>query len=324
MKSQDLKMLLANNPYTIAEILKMFNAHNIHIIEGKRIQFGLPENRSSRSHCIFLDKYLTHKDYPNGTTEDFISMVARLKKISYQQAISIILLFTNGGMRGYNAEECDFVLQDTPLTEYNKSVLDLYPLTISELFLKDGITPSTQKDFGIRFSDEYNRILIPIFQDDKLVGLFGRWNEKKFDEEVIPKYLPILPYQKGKVLFPYDMNKEYIRKSKSVFLVESEKTPMLTYKWDIRNILAIGGNCVKEKQVEMLKNLGVEKIILALDKGLNDGYIEFTALRLKEFGFRVYYIDVENIDYLPNKECVFDLNNKDLVLETIKKYMKEV
>lgn len=324
MDAKFLKILLANNPYTIAEILKEFKAHNIHIIEGKRIQFGLPNNRSSRSHCIFLDKFLTHKDYPNGITEDFIGMVARLKKLSYPNAIKLISLFTNGGMKGVSKEDVDFEIPDLPLTEYNEAILELYPKTISELFVKDGITPSTQRDFGIRFSDEYNRILIPIFQNHKLVGLFGRWNEKKFDEEMIPKYLPILPYQKGKVLFPYDLNKDYVEKSKTVYLVESEKTPMLTYKWGLRNIFSLGGNCVKEHQVEMLKELGVERIILCLDKGLGKGFIEFSSTRLKEYGFKVYYVDVEKIDYLPDKECVFDLNDKDLVAETIKKYLREV
>lgn len=324
MDAKYLKILLAKNPYTIAEILSTFKAHNIHIIEGKRIQFGLSDNRSSRSHCIFLDQFLTHKDYPNAITEDFIQMVARLKGMKYNQAINLILLYTNGGMKNVELKDIDVEIKDVPLTEYNDKVLDLYPKVISELFLKDGITPTTQKDFGIRFSNDYNRILIPIFQKGKFVGLFGRWNEKNFDEEFVPKYLPILPYQKGKVLFPYDLNSEYVKKTKTVFLVESEKTPMLTYKWNIRNIFALGGNCVKDGQIDLLKELGVERIILCLDKGLEKGHIEFASIRLKEYGFKVYYIDVESIDYLPNKECVFDLNDKELVCETIKKYIKEV
>jgi DNA primase len=186
--------------------------------------------------------------------------------------------------------------------------------------MKDGIPPSVQGVFGIRFSHRYNRILIPIWQKNKLVGIFGRYNEKEISSEYIAKYLPTLAYQKGKVLFPFDINGDEVRKSKSVFLVESEKTPMLCYKIGIRNVLALGGNAIKSHQIELLKELGVESVCIALDKGLEDGYVQLVALRLKDEGFRVSYIDVENIDYLQNKDCIFDLNNKDLINETIVKF----
>lgn len=320
-----LKILLSKNPSIIVQVLNLFNAHHINVVNNRRVQFGFPENRSGRSHCIFLDQNLLHKDYPNAITEDFIKMVARLKNIRYREAMNIIMLFLNNGMENISVN-CDCVqhYEDKPLTVYDKSILDRYPQAISELFIKDGITPSTQIKFGIRFSSHHNRILIPIFQNDNFVGLFGRWNEKNFDEEFVAKYFPILPYQKGKILFPFDMNKDVIKRDKFVYLVESEKTPMLVDKWGFKNILALGGNCVKEHQVEMLKKLGVERVILALDKGLDGEYIEYSSSRLKEQGFDVYYIDANNIDYLPDKESVFDLNDKDLIISTIRKYIRKV
>ncbi|MGL6185497.1 MAG: hypothetical protein ACRC1T_08985 [Clostridium chrysemydis] len=323
MTSKELKMLLANNSSIVADVVSALGAHHITIVEGKRIQFGMSENKSGRAHCVFLDHFLTHKDYPNGITEDFIAMVARLKNIDYVMAVNFICLFVTGDIKPTNGDDAYVnTYNDRPLDEYDESILETYPKVISELFMNDGIPPSVQSAFGVRFSDTYNRILIPIHQKGKLVGLFGRWNEKNVDNEFIPKYFPILPYQKGKVLYPYDINSEYVKKYKWCYLVESEKTPMLTYKWGIRNIFALGGNAVKSHQIELLKELGVEKIILALDKGLGDGFVEFSALRLKEYGFDVYYIDVENIPYLPDKDSVFDLNNKDLVLDTIKKYTR--
>lgn len=323
MTGAELKILLSNNASVISEILTGLQAHHIHIIEGKRIQFAFPENRGNRTHCIFLDKYLLHKDYPNGITEDFIQMVARLKNTSYQMAINYILLYTNGGMNSVDINDFKAEYVDKPLTTYNQELLDIYPKTISELFLKDGIPPTVQMKFGIRYSEDYNRILIPIFQKGEFVGLFGRWNAKEFDAHCIPKYLPILPYLKGKVLFPYDINSKYVKESKTVFLVESEKTPMLTYKWGIRNIFALGGNCVKDPQIELLKELGVEKIILCLDKGLEKDSVDFTILRLKENGFKVYNVEADSIPYLPDKECLFDLNDMDLICETLRKYIKE-
>ena len=324
MDNFSLKNILYQNPQIIVTVLEYLNAHHINLVENKRIQFGLPENHSGRSHCIFLDKYLTHKDYPNGISEDFISMVARLKNISYDMSCNLIMMFNNGQSLFFNKNDDDSSNWDKPLGEYDISLLDNYNKVISELFLKDGIPPSTQNKFGIRYSELYNRILIPIFQKGKLVGLFGRYNEKNITNENIPKYFPILPYLKGKVLFPYDINSPYVRQSKWCFLVESEKTPMLCDKWGWRNIFALGGNVVKQPQIDLLKELGVEKIILSLDKGLEAGFIEFSAIRLKEQGFNVYYIDVDKIPYLPDKECVFDLNNKELIKKTIQEYLKEV
>lgn len=324
MSSKELKLLLANNSNIIAEVLVSLGAHHINVVEGKRVQFGMPENGSGRAHCIFLDHFMTHKDYPNGITEDFIQMVARIKNIDYTMASNYILLFVTGDIKPSGDSEYVNTYVDRPLEEYDNSILETYPKVISELFMKDGIPPSVQSVFGVRFSDTYNRILIPIHQKGKLVGLFGRWNEKHVDNEFIPKYFPILPYQKGKVLFPFDINSEHVKRAGFCYLVESEKTPMLAYKWGWRNIFALGGNATKSHQIELLKELGVKKVIVCLDKGLGAGFVEFTSLRLKEYGFDVYYIDVENIPYLPDKDSIFDLDDKDLIQKTIKEYIRRV
>lgn len=324
MNSKELKMLLANNSSIIEDVLSSLGAHHITIVEGKRVQFGMGDNRSGRAHCVFLDQFMTHKDYPNGITEDFIQMVARIKNIAYNMALNYILLFVTGDIKSSGDMNCINNYSDTPLEEYDISILETYPKIISELFMKDGIPPSVQSVFNIRFSDNYNRILIPIFQKGKFVGLFGRWNEKNVDNEFIPKYFPILPYQKGKVLFPYDLNAEHVKRAGFCYLVESEKTPMLAYKWGWRNILALGGNAIKSHQIDLLKELGINKVIVCLDKGLGEGFVEFTSIRLKEYGFDVYYIDVENIPYLPDKDSIFDLNDKDLIQETVKKYIRRV
>ncbi|MGL5962636.1 MAG: hypothetical protein ACRCZ0_11905 [Cetobacterium sp.] len=267
---------------------------------------------------------MTHKDYPNNLTEDFVQMVCRLKKADSYTAISYINVFLTGDISFDNSNEDEHTYRDRPLEEYADKVAESYEKCVSELFLNDGIPAWVQNIFGIRFSEQYNRVLIPIYQKQRLVGIFGRYNEKEIENDFIPKYFPILPYQKGKVLFPFDINGDSIRKSKFCYLVESEKTTMLCYKYGWKNVLALGGNAIKTPQIELLKELGVEKVILSLDKGLGDGFVEFSAMRLAEFGFDVYYIDVEKIDHLPNTDCVFDLDDKGLIEKTIREYIKKV
>ncbi|MGL4210630.1 MAG: hypothetical protein ACRCRT_03695 [Cetobacterium somerae] len=325
MDFKTIKTFLASNPEIICNILREFRAHGIALSsDNKRIQFGLNGNSSNRAHCIYLDSGLTHFDYPNSITEDFLKFVTRQLNCDYQSAMSFISIFS-GGMGGTSYDNEEIIeYHDRDLIEYDDSYLDSYDKCISELFINDGIPPTVQSIFGIRFSEKYNRVLIPIYQKGKLVGIFGRYNQKHIESEYIPKYYPLLAYQKGKVLYPWDINSEYVRKVKKVFLVESEKTPMLCYKYGIRNVFALGGNAIKSHQIELLKELGVTHVCLALDKGLERGYIQLIALRLKEHGFHVSYVDVDNIDYLPDKESVFDLQGKDLIIETIKKYSKEV
>lgn len=325
MNYNELKNVLFQNPNVIINILENLGAHHINLTEGKRIQFGLAENHSSRSHCIFLDNFLTHKDYPKNITEDFIKMVSRIKNVNINVAINYITLFFCGNIE-YNGDNSilNELDSDKPLENYNKDILNHYPTVVSELFLNDGIPPSVQNIFGIRYSENYNRILIPIFQKNNLVGLFGRYNQKDIDDDYIAKYFPILKYQKGKVLFPYDINSEIVKASKYVFLVESEKTPMLTYKWGIRNIFALGGNVVKTHQIQLLKELNVKNIVLCLDKGLDEDMVQLSLIRLKEQGFNVAYVDSNNIPYLNNKDCIFDLNNIDLIKDTLKNFTKKV
>lgn len=322
MNNVDLKKILCSNSDIVLNLLESLNAHHINITENIRIQFGLQDNTSGRSHCIYLDEKMLHMDYPNAITEDIIQMVARLRDTDYTTAINYIGLFISGDIQINN--DNNTIVKDVPLIDYDYNMLDLYPEIISELFIKDGIPVSVQRKFGIRFSEKYNRVLVPIIQNNKLVGIMGRYNQKKIDDFDIPKWFPILPYQRSKVLFPFDINKDYIIKTKTCFLVESEKTPMLCSKYNWNNILALGGNSVKTPQIELLKTLEVQNIILALDKGLGNGYIEYSASRLKEYGFNVFYIDVDNIDYLPDKECVFDLNDVILIEQTIKKFIRRV
>lgn len=322
MNKTMLKTLLLNNPQIIIAIIESMGGHTISPKEN-RIHFGLPENSGGRSHCIFLDNNLLHVDYPNSRTECVLTMISRIKKIPMESLSGYISLFTNQNVN-FCKVNYDYQTEDKPLETYDKSIVDTFPKRISELFLKDGIPPSVQMDFNIRFSEEHNRVLIPIYQKGELVGIFGRYNQKVPDNEYVAKYLPILPYQKGKVLFPYDMNSKYVKRKKFCYLVESEKTTMVMYKYGWRNVFALGGNCVKTHQIELLKELGVTKIILALDKGLDKGHIEFVGMRLKECGFDVYYVDVESMDYLPNTDCVFDLKSKKEIEDSIRKYTRRI
>ncbi|MGL5647020.1 MAG: hypothetical protein ACRDDY_04150 [Clostridium sp.] len=325
MNYNDVKFFLSRNIHVIQSILNEFGAHSILVSpDFKRMQFGLQGNKSGRAHCIYIDDALTHFDYPNGITEDFIKLVARLLNCDVKSAIAYIQIHMGNSSFITEDNKNERIYEDKPLTEYDDSVLDSYQKCISELFIKDGIPPSVQSVFDIRYSERYNRVLIPIRQKGKLVGVFGRYNEKDITSEYIAKYLPTLAYQKGKVLFPFDVNSDYIRASKTVILVESEKTPMLCYKFGIRNVLALGGNSIKIPQIELLKELGVEKVCIALDKGLEIAYTQLMAIRLKDEGFKVGYVDVENIEYIQHKDCVFDLNNKELIIKTIKDYTVEV
>ena len=60
-------------------------------------------------------------------------------------------------------------------------ILDSFTPTISDLFIKDNINMATQIVFDIRYDDVTNRILIPIYQFNTLVGLIGRLNKENLD-----------------------------------------------------------------------------------------------------------------------------------------------
>lgn len=142
-------------------------------------------------------------------------------------------------------------------------------------FYKDGISFKTLYKFGIRYDILNQRIIIPHYDEHgNLIAIRCRNLNKDLIAEG-KKYTPVvidgrlLSAKTSLYLYGLNFNRENIKKTKRVILLESEKAVMQldTILGQENNIgVALSSSALSVVQVALLKDLGVEEVIVALDK----------------------------------------------------------
>lgn len=251
-------------------------------------------------HCGDSHKLYFYKDskefhcYSNCGQMDVINLVENVKGFTVSQAINFICnMFGLGSanmVEGFFDEsptsldweilsryDESYVKQVDMSREFkyiDESILDRFYKYYHPAFYEDGISFQTLYKFGIRYDILKQRIIIP--HKDELGGLVAV-RCRNLDEEMVEagfKYMPItldgklLSAKTSKYLYGLYYNQENIKKVKKVVLLEAEKAVMqLDTILEGNNIgLALMSSSLSLIQVELLKELGVEEVIIALDK----------------------------------------------------------
>lgn len=318
--------LLKNNKYLLFEYLKVKNIrYNVNIEETSLRMDSI--NSNNYNGLVLSLNTMTFYDFKNiekGTVLDLLSILTNLDKNLIM--FEFKMLSKNMNYKFQKVENnLDYEFEKKELLEYPRKLLDLFPCVISDLFLNDGINETIQVLFDIKYDNETDRILIPVIFKDKLVGIIGRYNNSEVPKK-IPKYYPILSYPKSEVLFGYDLCKNKIIDTKTVILVESEKSVMKSIQRDMYNTLAIGGSNISNSQIELLKELDVKNIFISLDSDKNKDslLIQINKWFKNEKNFNIYLVD-NNTKYVNEKSCIFDMNwSKEITLKYIKKFNYKV
>ena len=150
-------------------------------------------------------------------------------------------------------------------------------------YLKNrGIDAETAKKHEIRYSTENYQVIFPVFSNELLVGYQGRSILKNIDKKFSKITMP--GFQKSNFLmFEKTINTD------SVILAEGPISALKFAKTGIPFVASMG-KYVSANQMQLLKNKGIKKIYLALDK---DAYKE-TIVLVKTYNcdFDFYYINV--------------------------------
>lgn len=161
-----------------------------------------------------------------------------------------------------------------PFNIIDEDILNEFYDFYHESFYGDGIGIYAMSKFGIKYDILNQRIIIPHRgHDGKLIAVRCR----NLDQELIDrgmKYIPIvikgkrLSTHTGQYFYGYYYNRHNIRKCKVAILVESEKAVMQyeTMYPDKNITLALSSSNLSNFQIDYLKELGVQEVILALDK----------------------------------------------------------
>ncbi len=215
------------------------------------------------------------------------------------------------------------------LTEYNISIMDSFSRNKKYLKIweKEGISYETMGKFGTKFDMIRNRMVIPIFNHK---GAFVGAKVRNFNPEEIEngrKYMPLIhnkdiyTYNRGKVLYGLNLNKRAIKSAKRAIIFEAEKSTLIFDSLFVGNrAVSLGGSSVSPYQIELLQELGVETVVLALDNDYallpdeNGNRDKFYGLykalkeanRLKTKGFVVEVIYDWEQEFLEEKDAPID------------------
>lgn len=322
-----MKEYLKNNPEQIEKILSYYNYHSINITD-KEIRFAKIGGNNPSGCRIKLNDNLSATDFTTSYNGDLFGLIATHTGLTYREVLKTITTMLGKKIEGnYQPEEevlfdgffdglyIPYEDEEKEVT-YDESVLDKYNNGYKwfKRFADDGILPSSQVKFKVGFSEESNRITLPWRDSEgKLIGVISRIDS---DEKTNFKYLPLIAFPKHKYLYGLYENKEHIKESKEVYIFEAEKSVMLGDSLGYKSFLSLGGNSISTTQVEQILKLGVNKIILSLDEGLDVSVIKKDIKTIKDSLFMRdikigFILDREN-KYLPkgSKASPIDLGRE--------------
>lgn len=322
-----MKEYLKNNPEQIEKILSYYNYHSINITD-KEIRCAKIGGDNPSGCRIKLNDNLSATDFTTSYNGDLFGLIATHTGLTYREVLKTITTMLGKKIEGnYQPEEevlfdgffdglyIPYEDKEEEVT-YDESVLEEYNNGYKwfKRFTDDGILPSSQLKFQIGFDEESNRITIPWRDfEGKLIGVISRIDS---DEKTNFKYLPLIAFPKHKYLYGLYENKEHIKESKEVYIFEAEKSVMLGDSLGYKSFLSLGGNSISTTQVEQILKLGVNKIIIALDEGLDTDIIKKDIKTIRDCLFmrecKVGFILDKNNKYLPkgSKASPIDLGRE--------------
>ena len=213
---------------------------------------------------------------------------------------------------------------------YDENILKHFPQYRIQAWEEDGISFDVMKARGIKYNPLDHSILIPHYNiDNKLIGIRERTLIE--EDEVYGKYRPALiggqmfNHPLGLNLYNINNVKNNIKLLRKAIIAEGEKASLQYASFfGIDNDICVAccGSNIVNYQISLLLSLGVQEIIIALDKQFQEvGDAEWIKLTDNLKGLHTKYGKYAQISYLfdnedrlPYKASPFDCG-KDIFLE---------
>ena len=315
----------------IEDILEVLGCTKIKLVKD-RLCFGRDEDSSGMANMIYIET-LSYKSFSRSKRGDIITLVSEIKNISLGEAIkwlakelnlkfeisekvSVKLPFGGFFKRYEKVKQFD----KSPLKTYPESTLNQYYKGASKIWIDEGISAITQEEFSVGYDPVTNRICYPWRNcRGEIVGVVGRTNKYELSEDERKfKYFPLIAFDKGRALYGLYENYKGILESEVIVVVESEKSVQKAYELGYRCVVAVGCNHLTETQVKMIKSFCCN-VIICLDEGINfDHSAELAKMCKIKNPFFSNEVHVMSTEGLPEKSCVFDLEDEEVIADYIK------
>lgn len=238
----------------------------------------------------------------------YVHEILGLKHLGYsskktKDKVDILKVFKKACKRRSN--------KDDKLEIYSEDICDEY-ISIPYIdWIREGITPNTQSEFGIGYSIKHNRVIIPhrywCGNGSEYVGIMGRTLNENYKILEIPKYFPLKAFPKTKNIYGLYENYKYIQEKGYVNIFESEKSTMKRHSRLDKTGVSLGCHEMSIEQAKILISLNVD-IIVQMDNDIDINNVRKICELFYEIR-NVYYV-IDEWGLLGEKESPTDKPNK--------------
>ena len=273
------------NIITPSDILTLMNDLGADLVKETNEYFIFTSicHESDSSKLYYYKNSRSFYCYSNCGSMSVYDTIMKVKDCDFKNAFNYLKTIVNGYNRpiiGFGGRQFksvnldDVVLEQLPVIDkpylykmYNDNI------KLMKEWVNENITEDALRKFNIRFDVKGNRMIIPHMREDgQCVGIRVRnFNPKDIERG---KYMPLFygdncySHPLGSSLYGLNISKNNIKKYKKCVVFESEKS-VIKYEslYPDRNIsVSICGSNFSNQQKKMILNLGVEEIVLALDR----------------------------------------------------------
>lgn len=320
MDIRDLKEEILNREL-LPDILSELGCHHI-VDRGEYVTCGNKDGDNPRSIVVYKNEYINCTNYTrqitkDGRAADIFDLVVYSEDCSFAEAMKFVCDIAGVDYYGEREEMSTsrqlskmlygLLLNDNeedtvPLKPIPNEILNYYLPYGNKMWSDEGISLTTQAEFGVAYDPHTNYITIPIYDDlGSLVGVKGRYFGEP--DEYHSKYMYIENCNKSKVLYGYWQNKGHIKHSNYLIVAESEKSVLKLAEYGFRNVVATGGKTISKHQVELISRTGCSPVF-AFDKDVQEDELKRISDMFAN-GITVYaVIDTGNL--LNEKESPMD------------------
>jgi hypothetical protein len=284
------KEILYNDREKVVYILEELGCYKINPRFRKdEIRCSLPDGTNATSVSIRIQPQIpcyvfSRGGFENYEVKDIITLVQFIRECNFTVALKWICGKLGVDAEGYVPTETLRIVSELRKEKRRQNKLDqeivhnilssdeikkYVPCVVSE-WIKEGLSPESQRKYGILNDPKSKRWLIPIYDEDgNLICFKGRTYAPNYEILGIPKYMYIPKLGTNDILFGMDKNKQNIKDKDEIILFESEKSTIAadSYRYDWSTNL--GTNKINQLLKNKILATKVSNAVIALDKDVS-------------------------------------------------------
>lgn len=282
-----VKEMLFEDKDKLIWLLEQLGCHKISLnLCRNEIRCALPDAENPTSVSILIEKYLpcqifSRAGYEDYEIKDIYALVQFVKNVSFPKAVEWCcekLGVENDG--NYEVSETLGIVQELrrEKRKQNRSQTEIYhepldkkilrnykPIVVPK-WVEEGISPETQKKYGIVDDTVGKRWLIPIYDEsNNLISLKGRTYAPNWEVMGIMKFIYYHKLGTNDILFGLNYNKQSIIEHDEIILYEAEKSVMASDSYGYDWASSLGKNGINPHLLKKILALKVSNCVLAFD-----------------------------------------------------------